>query len=92
MTYENPQGRRANALATDGPSIRGPDAVPFERTLTADPELDRIEPAFQPVERREVPTRSFAAKADLRKAVGEGFGTGRRRLRANGDDERRLAA
>lgn len=56
------------------------------------PELNRIEPVFEQVKHHEMPTRSFTTKADLRKAVEEGFETYRRRLRAKGDNELRLAA
>lgn len=146
MTYEYPQGRRVNALATYEPLAPVPslDAVPLERTLTSDdlitylksrpraevprvvvldnagihtskvmkaarpglaklgislyylppysPELNRIEPVFKQVKHHDMPTRSFTSKADLRKAVEEGFETYRRRLREKGDKEPRLAA
>jgi transposase len=36
VKYEYPQGRRVNALATYEPSARCLDALPLERTLTAD--------------------------------------------------------
>ena len=61
--------------------------------LPADsPELNRIEPVFKQVKHHDMPTRSFATKADLRKAVEDGFETYRRRLRLKGDKELRLAA
>jgi transposase len=56
------------------------------------PELNRIEPAFKQVKHDEMPTRSFTTRADLRKAVEDGFETYRRRLQAKGDNELRLAA
>ena len=56
------------------------------------PELNRIEPVFKPVKHHEMPTRSFTTKADLRKAVEDGFETYRRRLQAKGDKELRLSA
>ena len=56
------------------------------------PELNRIEPVFKQVKHHDMPTRSFATRADLRKAVEDGFETYRRRLQAKGDNELRLAA
>jgi transposase len=56
------------------------------------PELNRIEPVFKQVKHHDMPTRSFATKADLRKAVEDGFETYRQRLRAKGDNVLRLAA
>jgi transposase len=56
------------------------------------PELNRIEPMFKQVKHHDMPTRSFTTKADLRKAVEDGFETCRRRLQANSDKELRLAA
>lgn len=56
------------------------------------PELNRIEPAFKQVRHHDGPTRSFAARADLRKAVEEGFETCRRRLQTKRNNESRLAA
>lgn len=56
------------------------------------PELNRIEPVFKQVKHHEMPTRSFTSKADLRKAVEDGFETYRRRLRIKSDKELRLAA
>jgi transposase len=56
------------------------------------PELNRIEPVFKQVKHHDIPTRSFTSKADLRKAVEDGFRTYRRRLRLKGDKELRLAA
>jgi transposase len=56
------------------------------------PELNRIEPVFKQVKHHDMPTRSFTTRADLRKAVEDGFETYRRRLRAKGDNEPRLAA
>ncbi len=55
------------------------------------PELNRIEPVFKQVKHHEMPTRNFTTKADLRKAVEDGFETYRRRL-AKWDNELRLAA
>ena len=146
MKYEYPQGRRANARATYEPfaPVPGPDARPFDRTLTSDdliaypkdvpradvprvvvldnagihtskvmkaartglaklgiflsywpaysPELNRIEPVFEQVKHHEMPTRSFTTKADLRKAVEDGFESYRQRLRTKGNKEPRLAA
>ena len=56
------------------------------------PELNRIEPVFKQIKHHEMPTRSFTCKADLRKAVEDGFDAYRRRLRVKGDNELRLAA
>lgn len=56
------------------------------------PELNRIEPVFKQVKHHEMPTRSFTTRADLRKAVEDGFDTYRKRLAGNGDNELRLAA
>jgi putative transposase len=56
------------------------------------PELNRIEPVFKQVKHHEMPTRSFTSKADLRKAVEDGFDTYRRRLREKANKEPRLCA
>jgi len=56
------------------------------------PELNRIEPVFKQVKHHDMPARSFTTRADLRKAVEDGFDTYRRRLRAKCDSELRLAA
>jgi putative transposase len=56
------------------------------------PELNRIEPVFKQVKHHDMPTRSFTTKADLRKAVEDGFDAYRKRLRLKGDNELRLAA
>ena len=56
------------------------------------PELNRIEPVFKQVKHHDMPTRSFTTRADLRKAVEDGFETDRRRLQAKCDNETRLAA
>ncbi len=56
------------------------------------PELNRIEPVFKQVKHHEMPTRSFTTKADLRKAVEEGFEAYRKRLQTKSDKELRLAA
>ena len=56
------------------------------------PELNRIEPVFKQVKHHDMPTRSFATRADLRKAVEDGFETYRRRLQDKCDNELRLAA
>ena len=56
------------------------------------PELNRIEPVFKQVKHHEMPTRSFATRSDLRKAVEDGFESYRRRLQAKCDNELRLAA
>ena len=56
------------------------------------PELNRIEPVFKQVKHHEMQTRSFTTRADLRKAVDDGFDAYRRRLRAKCDNELRLAA
>ena len=56
------------------------------------PELNRIEPVFKQVKHHEMPTRSFTSKADLRKAVEDGFETYRQRLRTKSNKEPRLAA
>ncbi len=145
VKYEYPQGRRVNALATDEPSARSLDAVPFERTLTSDdllaylrdrlpaaaiprvvvldnagihtskavkaarpglaklgiflyylpaysPELNRIEPVFKPVKHHDMPTRSFTTRADLHRAVEDGFDTYSRRLAARRDNAPRLVS
>ena len=56
------------------------------------PELNRIEPVFKQVKHHEMPTRSFTTRADLRKAVEDGFETYRRRLQAECDKQLRRAA
>jgi putative transposase len=56
------------------------------------PELNRIEPVFKQVKRHHMPTRSFTTRADLRKAVEDGFEAYRRRLQAKGDKQLRIAA
>jgi transposase len=56
------------------------------------PELNRIEPVFKQVKHHHMPTRSFTTKADLRRAVENGFETYRRWLQAKCDNELRLAA
>lgn len=56
------------------------------------PELNRIEPVFKQVKHHDIPTRSYTSKAELRKAVEDGFDTYRRRLTDKGDNEPRLAA
>jgi transposase len=56
------------------------------------PELNRIEPVFKQVKHHDMPTRSFTTKADLRKAVEDGFETYRRRLQTKCDNELRRAA
>lgn len=56
------------------------------------PELNRIEPAFKQVKHHDMPVRSHTSKADLRKAVEDGFETYRRRLLPKGDSQPRLAA
>lgn len=56
------------------------------------PELNRIEAVFKQVKHHEMPTRSFTTRADLRRAVEDGFEAYRRRLRLKGDKELRLTA
>ncbi len=56
------------------------------------PELNRIEPVFKQVKHHEMPVRSFTTKAELRKAVEDGFNAYRRRLQPKGDNQPRLAA
>ncbi len=56
------------------------------------PELNRIEPVFKQVKHHEMPTRSFTTRAELRKAVEDGFDAFRSRLTGKGDKESRLAA
>lgn len=56
------------------------------------PELNRIEAVFKQVKHHDIPTRSFATRAELRKAVEDGFDTYRRRLAGKGHNEPRLAA
>ena len=46
------------------------------------PELNRIEPVFKQVKHHDIPVRSFTTRADLRRAVEDGFDTYRRRLPA----------
>ena len=55
-------------------------------------EPNRIEPVFKQVKHHETPTRSSTTKADLRKAVDDGFDVYRKRLAGNGDNEPRLSA
>lgn len=50
------------------------------------PGLYRIESALKQVKHREMPTRSFAPKADQREAVEGAFETDRQRLQAKGDE------
>lgn len=56
------------------------------------PELNRIEPVFKQVKHHDMPTRSFTTRADLRKAVEDGFDAYRKRLTGKSDKEPRLAA
>ncbi len=56
------------------------------------PALNRIEPVFKQVKHHDMPVRSHTSKADLRKAVEDGFDSYRRRLAAKGDKGPRLAA
>ncbi len=56
------------------------------------PELNRIEPVFKQVKHHEMPMRSYTSKAELRKAVEDGFDTYRRRLQPKVDNQPRLAA
>jgi transposase len=56
------------------------------------PELNRIEPVFKQVKHHDMPTRNFTTRADLRKAVEDGFETYQRRLQAKGDNELRRRA
>ena len=56
------------------------------------PVLNRIEPVFKQVKHHEMPTRSFTTRADLRKAVEDGFDAYRWRLQSKCDDEPRLTA
>jgi transposase len=56
------------------------------------PELNRIEPVFKQIKHHEMPVRSYTSKAELRKAVEDGFDTYRRRLQPKGDNQPRLAA
>ena len=56
------------------------------------PELNRIEPVFKQVKHHDMPTRSFTTRADLRKAVEDGFDAYRQRLASRCDIEPRLAA
>jgi putative transposase len=56
------------------------------------PELNRIEPVFKQVKHHEMPVRSYASKAALRKGVEDGFDAYRRRLNGKSDNESRLAA
>jgi transposase len=56
------------------------------------PAFNRVEPVFKQVKRHEMPTRSFTTRADLRKAVEDGFDAYRKRLAGKGDKEPRLAA
>ena len=56
------------------------------------PELNRIEPVFKQVKHHDMPVRSYTSKAELRKAVEDGFNSYRRRLQPKGDSQPRLAA
>jgi transposase len=56
------------------------------------PELNRIEPVFKLVKHHEMPVRSYTSKADLRKAVEDGFDAYRRRLQPRSNSQPRLAA
>ena len=56
------------------------------------PQLNRIEAVFKQVKYHEMPVRSYTSKAELRKAVEDGFDTYRRRLQPKGDNQPRLAA
>ena len=56
------------------------------------PELNRIEPVFKQLKHHEMPVRSYTSKAELRKAVEDGFNSYRRRLQPKGDSQPRLAA
>ena len=56
------------------------------------PELNRIEPVFKQIKHHDMPVRSFTAKADLRKAVEDGFDAFRTRLAEKSNKETRLAA
>ena len=56
------------------------------------PELNRIEAVFKQVKHHEMPTRSFATRADLRRAVEDGFGAYERKLRTKCDNKPRLPA
>lgn len=56
------------------------------------PEPNRIEPVFKQVKHHDMPTRSFTTRADLRKAVEDGFDAYRKRLTGKGDNQPRLAA
>lgn len=56
------------------------------------PELNRIEAVFKQVKHHEMPVRSYTSKADLRKAIEDGFDNYRRRLQPKGDNQPRLAA
>jgi transposase len=56
------------------------------------PELNRIEAVFKQIKHHEMPVRSYTSKAELRKAVEDGFDTYRRRLQPKGDNQPRLAA
>jgi len=56
------------------------------------PELNRIEPVFKQVKHHEMPVRSYTSKAELRKAVEDGFDAYRSRLQPKGDNQPRLAA
>ncbi len=56
------------------------------------PERNRIESVFKQVKHHEMPVRSYTSKAELRKAVEDGFGTYRRRLQPKDDNQPRLAA
>jgi transposase len=56
------------------------------------PELNRIEPVFKQVKHHDIPVRSYATQADLRRAVEAGFDAFRQRLRPRSNTELRLAA
>lgn len=56
------------------------------------PELNRIEPVFKQVKHHDIPIRSYTSRAELTRAVEDGFDSYRRRLAAKGDKEPRLRA
>jgi putative transposase len=56
------------------------------------PELNRIEAVFKQVKHHEIPTRSYATRADLRVAVEQGFAAYRDKLNPKPCKQPRLAA
>jgi hypothetical protein len=54
--------------------------------------VTELEAVLKQVKRHEMPVRSYTSKAELRKAVEDGFDNCRHRLQPKGDNQPRLAA